>query len=268
MSLNVSNITNQKYKNNKKRRYQFIDMKEEAWSLGIVIGGALFVGIFLGALIYFFDLQLHVKSLLEWIDSQGIWAPVIFILVVIVIVVALFPGVLITMGAGFLFGVLMGSIYIIIATTIGAVLAFILARYLLSNKSREYLRSHPRLRFLDELFAAEGWKIVLLTRLIPFFPFKLSNYLFGLTKFKLRDFFIGTFFGIWPITIFNVYIGSITADLSTLGTSSTKTNLEWIVYICGFAVTIIAVIYISHRARQALKKFLPSEEERITTGTQ
>ncbi len=243
-------------------------MKEEVWSLGIIIGSALFVGVILGTLIYFFDLQSHVRSLLEWIDTQGVWAPILFILIDIVIVIALIPGVLITMGAGFLFGVVMGSIYIITATTIGAVLAFISARYLLSEQTIEYLRTYPRLKFVDQLLAAEGWKIVLVTRLIPFFPFKLSNYLFGLTKFKLRDFFIGTFFGIWPITIFNVYVGSITADLSTLGVPSAKTNLEWIFYICGFVVTIFAVIYLSHRARQALKKYLPDTEKHLTTGTQ
>lgn len=243
-------------------------MKEEAWSLGIIIGSALFVGVILGTLIYFFDLQSHVRNLLEWIETRGVWAPIVFILIDIVIVIALIPGVLITMGAGFLFGVVMGSIYIITATTIGAVLAFILARYLLSERTIEYLRSYPRLKLVDQLLAAEGWKIVLVTRLIPFFPFKLSNYLFGLTKFKLRDFSIGTFFGIWPITIFNVYVGSITADLSTLGAPSTKTNLEWIVYICGFVITIFAVIYISHRARQALKQYLPDTEKHLSTGTQ
>lgn len=243
-------------------------MKEEAWSLGIIIGSALFVGAVLGALIYFFDLQSHVRNLLEWIDARGVWAPILFILIDIVIVMVLFPGVLITMGAGFLFGVVMGSIYIIIATTIGAVFAFILARYLFTEQTVEYLRSYPRLNFVDQLLAAEGWKIVFVTRLIPFFPFKLSNYLFGLTKFKLWDFFIGTFFGIWPITIFNVYVGSITADLSTLGTPSTKTNLEWGFYISGFVITIFAVIYISHRARLALKKYLPSSEQHLTTDSQ
>ncbi len=242
-------------------------MKEEVWSLSIILGSALFVGAVLGALIYFFNLQSHVKTLLEWINDRGIWAPLIFILVDIIVVVTLFPGVLITMGAGFLFGVVMGSIYIITATTIGAVLAFIFARYLLTKRTTNYLRSHPRLNFLDQLLAAEGWKIVLVTRLIPFFPFKLSNYLFGLTKFKLRDFSIGTFFGIWPITIFNVYVGSITADLSALGTASTKSNLEWIVYISGFVISIFAVIYISHRARHALKKYLPDKEQRLTTDT-
>ena len=129
-------------------------MKEEVWSLTIILGSAIFVGSVLGALIYFFDLQSHIKSLLEWINEFGIWAPILFILIDIVVVITLFPGVLITLGAGFLFGVVMGSIYVITATTIGAVIAFILARYLLSERIVEYLRSHPRLKLtftLDQL---------------------------------------------------------------------------------------------------------------------
>lgn len=241
-------------------------MKQEAWSFGIIIVSTLFVGLMLGGLIYFFDLQSHVRELLEWINARGIWAPILFIFLDIVIVLFLFPGVLITMGAGFLFGVIKGSIYIIIATTIGAVLAFIFARYLLSERIANYLRSKPRLSFINQLLATDGWKLVLATRLIPFFPFKLSNYLFGLTKFKLKDFFLGTFFGIWPITIFNVYVGSITADLSTLGTGTAKTNFEWGFYIFGLIMTIFAVIYVGHRARQALKKYLPGDEQQISTN--
>ena len=243
-------------------------MKQETCSLIIIIGSTLFVALVLGSLIYFFNLQSHVRSLLEWIDTLGIWGPIVFIIIDILVVVTLFPGVLITLGAGFLFGVTMGSVYIITATTIGALLAFLFARYLLTERIVNYLRSYPRLKFVDELLAEDGWKLVLATRLIPFFPFKLSNYLFGLTKFKLRDFLIGTFFGIWPITIFNVFVGSITADLSTLGDTSTKTNLEWIIYICSFVITIFAVIYISHRARLALKRYLPSSEPYITTDNQ
>ena len=241
-------------------------MNQEVRSLGIIIGSTIFVGLLLGGMIYFFDLQSHVRDLLEWIDAQGIWAPILFILLDILIVLFLFPGVLITMGAGFLFGVVKGSIYIIIATTIGAVLAFIFARYLLNERIEKYLSSYPRLNFVDQLLATEGWKLVLVTRLIPFFPFKLSNYLFGLTKFKIKDFFIGTFFGIWPITIFNVYVGSITADLSTLGKSTTKTNLEWGFYIFGFVITVFVVFYVGHRARKALNKYLPDQTE-ITNNT-
>ena len=239
-------------------------MKQQAWPIGIIIGSTFFVGLLLGGLIYFFDLQSHVREILKWIDARGIWAPIIFILLDIVIVIFLLPGVLITLGAGFIFGVVMGSIYIVVATTIGAVIAFILARYLLSERTANYLRTKPRLKFIDQLLATEGWKLVLVTRLIPFFPFKLSNYLFGLTKFKLKDFFIGTFFGIWPITIFNVYVGSITADLSTLGTGSTKTNLEWVIYVFGFIMTIFVVIYVTNRARHALKKYTPDIEEQTT----
>jgi uncharacterized membrane protein YdjX (TVP38/TMEM64 family) len=242
-------------------------MNQEALSFILVLASTIFVGLLLGGLIYFFNLQAHVKDLLEWIDTKGIWAPILFIILDVVVVVFLFPGVLITMGAGFLFGVVMGSIYIIVATTIGAIMAFMLARYLLTGSVKKYIRSKPRLNLLDKSLASEGWRLVLATRLIPFFPFKLSNYIFGLTKFRLKDFFIGTFFGIWPITIFNVYVGSITADLSTLGTETEKTNLEWTFYIFGFVSTIFAVVYIGHRAKQALKKYIPDSEKQISANT-
>lgn len=242
-------------------------MKKEAWSFTIIIGSTLFVGLILGSLIYFFDLQSHIKYLLEWIDTKGIWAPILFILLDVIVVLFLFPGVLITMGAGFLFGVAMGSIYIIIATTIGALIAFSIARYLFTERTANYLRSKPRLKFTDQLLATEGWKLILATRLIPFFPFKLSNYLFGLTKFTLKDFFIGTFFGIWPITIFNVYVGSLTADFSTIGSRAAKTNLEWSFHIAGFVMTIIAVIYVGHRARRALNRYIPNSKPQTTTDS-
>ena len=53
-----------------------------------------------------------------------------------------------------------------------------------------------------------------------------------------------------------------------LGTRSTKTNLDWIVYISGFVITILAVFYINHLARKALKKYLPDPEQHLTTDNQ
>ena len=225
-------------------------MNAETWSISLIFASALFVALILGALIHVFDLHEYVHGLLTWIDQYGAIAPLILIVVHTLIVIFLMPGILVTMGAGFLFGVAMGSLYIVIATTLGAVLAFLASRYLFSKRAIQYINSYPRLKLVDHMLAKDGWRIVLLTRLIPFFPFKLSNYLFGLTKFRLRDFFIGTFVGIWPLTIFNVYVGSLLADLSMLGTDTSREHWEF--YLGGFLVSIIAIVYIFHRARVAL----------------
>jgi uncharacterized membrane protein YdjX (TVP38/TMEM64 family) len=101
-----------------------------------------------------------------------------------------------------------------------------------------------------------GWKIVLLTRLIPFFPSKIANYFFGLTPFSLRGYVGGSLLGFIPFSIHNVYLGSIAADLSTLGArSADRTPLEWALYGGGFVAAVVAVVILSRLARRALDRY-------------
>lgn len=217
------------------------------------------VAVLIGALIYF-DLDVLIISILTWLDELGSWAPLLFMAIDCAFVVLLLPGVLLTLGAGFLFGVLKGSAYVVVATTIGASIAFLVARYLLSNRISAFFLNHPRLRIVKQEFSRNGREIILLTRLVPFFTFKLSNYFFGFAGFRLGDFLFGTFFGIIPITIFNVYIGSLAGDLATLGIrDTTRSPLQWIIYGAGFIATIIAFVYINNRAQHILNAYLAQE---------
>jgi len=169
------------------------------------------------------------------------------------VVILVLPGVILTMGAGFLFGVLEGSVYVLIATSTGASIAFFIARRLFGEQWISYLRTHPKLSLIERGFTHQGWKVVLLTRLIPFFPFKLSNYFFGVTRISFSGFYIGNLIGIVPFTLTNVYLGSIAADLATLGTErASRSWLDWLVYGLGFVVTIAALIYFVRLAQKAL----------------
>ena len=143
----------------------------------------LLVGALLAVLVYF-EAQSHVLRLLEWLDAQGVWGPFLFILIMALVVVLVLPGVMFTTGAGFLFGVVEGTLYVIVGTTLGATIAFLIARYLIGDRASRFLLSHPKLKRVDDEFIQQDWKIVLLTRLVPFFPFKLSNYVFGLMRFS------------------------------------------------------------------------------------
>ena len=228
---------------------------------GWVAAGILFVAAFAAMLIYF-DIHAYVLKLFEWMDQHRALAPLIFILVDMLVVVFVLPGVIITMGAGFLFGVIKGSLYVVIATTIGAAIAFLIARHLFGGRIKHYFMSHPRLGLVNNELSNEGWKIVFLTRLVPFFPFKLSNYFFGLTNFSLRGFFFGTMIGIIPITMINVYVGSLAADLAGLGPRGiSRTPLEWAMYGIGLVVAIVTVIYITRRARKALQNYIPLDDQ-------
>jgi len=76
-------------------------------------------------------------------------------------------------------------------------------------------------------------------------------------QISLRDFVIGVFFGIIPFTITNVYIGSLAADLATIGSrTASRSKMEWTIYGIGIIIAIVAVIYITHLARRALGQYI------------
>jgi len=210
------------------------------------------------ALLFYFDLDEHALRFLAWLELQGAWAPLLFILVDALVVVLVLPGVLLTLGAGFMFGILAGGIYVILATTLGGSLAFLIARrFLATTKIARSCLCNPRFQSIANLSQRRGWGVVFLTRLIPFFPFKLSNYYFGLAGFSLRDFCVGTFFGIMPITFFNVYLGSLAADLTMLRSQRMeRTPLEWFYYGVGFLVVLGLLIYGTRLARRMLEVYL------------
>lgn len=222
-------------------------------TIALVVAISVAVGAFFGH-----DL---VVPLFDWLQEIGFWAVPLFIVIDMLVVVLVLPGVVVTMAAGFLFGVLEGSLYVVIATSTGASIAFFVARRLLNQRWVGYLRSHPKLGAIERQFARRGWRVVLLTRLIPFFPFKISNYFFGATSIRFSAFFFGTLIGIVPLTLTNVYLGSIAADLATLGVAGgPRSQADWLIYGGGFAVAIGAAIYFARLARRALEKGVAEDE--------
>jgi uncharacterized membrane protein YdjX (TVP38/TMEM64 family) len=183
---------------------------------------------------------------------MGHWALILFIAIMALVVVLILPGMLFTTGAGFVFGVMQGSLAVIIGTAIGSVIAFLIARFLLGAGATRWLREHDRLAPFNEELDARGWRLVLLTRLMPFFPFKLTNYLFGLSPISLRGFTAGTLIGIVPWSVHNAYLGAIAADLSGIGARPERSPFEWAVYLTGFIATILVIVYVSRVARRGL----------------
>ncbi|WP_237056641.1 TVP38/TMEM64 family protein [Microbulbifer sediminum] len=227
------------------------------WIIVLCIIG---VGVGLG-LLFYFDLDDRLIELLQWMESRGWQTSLLFILVIALAIVVLAPGVIFTMGAGFVFGVVKGTLLVVAGTVLGATIAFLAARYLFGPRPSRWLMSHVRPPHLGEVIKDEGWRLVMLTRLVPLFPFKLSNYFFGLTPVRLRDFVIGNAIGIIPITIHNVYVGSIASDLATLGSrESERTPVEWTLYALGFVLAVTALIGITRIARRALAQKIERED--------
>jgi uncharacterized membrane protein YdjX (TVP38/TMEM64 family) len=217
-----------------------------------VAGSAAFVATFVSVLIYF-DLQREIVALLEWLDAQGAWAPTLFALILAATVVLLLPGVLLTTGAGFVFGIATGTVAVVLGTTIGAAIAFLIARWLLGGRARRYILRRESLRLLDQKLSPHAWQVVLFSRLIPFFPAKVANYFYGLTSVSFRAFIVGSGIGFVPFSLHNVFLGAVAAELSTKGLRTVYYGeWGWFVYGAGFVVIAAAVIYLARWAWKAL----------------
>jgi len=219
----------------------------------IAVAGAL-------SLIFYFDLDKRLIELLQWLNDQGWQTSLLYILIVAAAIVLLLPGVIFTMGAGFVFGVIKGTILVVAGTVLGATIAFLIARYLFGERPSRWVMSHIKPATIGEVIRREGWQMIMLTRLVPLFPFKLSNYFFGLTPVRLRDFILGNTLGVIPLTLHNVYVGSIAADLTSLGKVEERTPVQWTLYIMGFAFAVIALIGLTRMARRALKRIVKEED--------
>jgi uncharacterized membrane protein YdjX (TVP38/TMEM64 family) len=202
-----------------------------------------------------FNPQVLLQQSLAWIDSLGAIGAIAFIGLYIIATIAFLPAFILTLGAGVLFGVGWGSIYVFVGATLGSIAAFLVGRYLVRDWVVQKIASNDKFSAIDRAVGKEGLKIVILTRLSPIFPFNLLNYAFGVTGVSLRDYIIGSI-GMMPGTLMFVYIGSLAGNLAALGTDTQVANptLQWTLRIVGLLATIAVTIYVSKIAKQALSQ--------------
>ena len=208
-----------------------------------------------------FDLQQALLNSLEWISGLGVIAPVIFIAIYILACVAFLPGAILTLGAGVVFGVVKGSIVVSIGSTLGAACAFLVGRYLVRGWITNKIAGNENFKAIDEAVALQGWKIVLLMRLSPIFPFNLLNYAFGLTKVSIKQYFLASWAGMIPGTVMYVYIGSLAGDMASISAGSrTRSTGEWVLYGVGLLATVAVTVFVARIARKAIASRIPMGE--------
>ncbi|MBU6398857.1 MAG: TVP38/TMEM64 family protein [Verrucomicrobia bacterium] len=199
----------------------------------------------------FLPVRAAIQGLLPAIQRLGVWGPLLFVLLYIVACVLGIPGSLLTVGAGFIFGIGRGLVCVSAGSTLGATAAFLISRHLAREWVARRIKGHPRFAALDEAVGRAGWKIVLLTRLSPLFPFNLLNYAFGLTGVSLRAYCLASWVGMLPGAALYVYLGSLVGNLAGLqGGGRAPPALEWIFG----GVTLLATLYLARVAGRALTR--------------
>ena len=213
------------------------------------------------AAFFLFDVRALLREGLDAIGRLGPWGPVLFVAIYIVATVLFLPGSVLTLGAGAVFGVALGSVYVSIASTLGATAAFLVGRYLARDWVAKKVEGNASFAAIDRAVADEGWKIVGLTRLSPAFPFSLLNYAFGLTQVSLRDYVLASWIGMMPGTVMYVYVGS----LARAAGDRARTPAEWVLYGIGLVATIAVTVVVTRLARRALAKRTAPESAHLNS---
>jgi uncharacterized membrane protein YdjX (TVP38/TMEM64 family) len=148
---------------------------------------------------------LDLASITQSIRDQGAWAWLAFILLYAIGTVLFFPGSLLTLAGGAIFGPVLGTFYNLTAATLGAALAFLIARYLAADWVEQ--KTAGRLKQLKIGVEKEGWRFVAFVRLVPLFPFNLLNYALGLTRIRFTHYIMASYICMLPATGAFTYLG-------------------------------------------------------------
>lgn len=191
----------------------------------------------------------------QWVDGLGIWGPVVFVAGYAGATVAFVPGSVLTLAAGAIFGLVRGVAYVMVGATIGASLAFLVARYIARRAIEQRLQGNSRFAAIDRAVGREGRKIVFLLRLSPVFPFNLLNYALGLTNVRFVDYFIACL-GMIPGSLLYIYYGKLAGDVAQLagGAAVGRGPEYYAVLLLGLVATVVVTTIVTRTARRALQE--------------
>lgn len=227
-------------------------MKNMKWIKPVLLIAVVVAVLVLGG--KYLNLQQHLADVLGWIEDLGVAGMGVFAGLYVFACVFFIPGSLLTLGAGAIYGVVIGSLLVSVSSILGATAAFLVGRYVARSWIAKKIDGNARFSAIDNAVADEGWKIVGLTRLSPIFSFNLLNYAYGLTRVTFREYVLASWIGMMPGTVMYVYLGSLAGDLASIGaeTERATTPGEWALYGVGLLATIGVTVYVTKIAKKAL----------------
>jgi uncharacterized membrane protein YdjX (TVP38/TMEM64 family) len=193
---------------------------------------------------------------LDALATAAPWAaPLLFAAVYVVASIALIPGAILTLLAGAVFGLARGIPIVFVSAVLGSSAAFAVARRLAHDRAARWLARDARAAAIANAVADEGWKVVLLLRLSPVFPYNLLNYALGASGVRYRDFLIGSI-GMLPGTVLYTYYGKVVGDVASLaaGTAPPRGPEYYVLLGAGLAATVALTVVITRAARKRLAR--------------
>lgn len=199
-----------------------------------------------------------VLGLLASAKAAGLAGALLFVGAYVLGTLLFFPGTLLTLAAGFLYGLVGGMAVVVPGSILGSQLAFLLGRTVLRGPTERLLRRRPRFAAVDTAVAENGFRVVLLLRLSPLFPFNLLNYGLGATRVPPGPYLLASALGMLPGTFLYVYLGSLLTSASEV-LGGKRPDAGWAgkaLFLGGLAATAVAVALVSKASRRALEATL------------
>lgn len=192
---------------------------------------------------------------IHWAKGMGAAGGAIYAVFYIAGTALFFPGLPLTLGAGFLYGAIIGTLVVSPASVAGATLAFLIARYFARDWVTRRLKKYPQAAAIDRAIEKNGFKAVVLLRLQPVLPFNILNYALGLTSIRLRDYMLASWIGMFPATVLYVYLGSVMNDISDLLRGRPNSGIAGRLLLWGgLAAIVVLVWWLGRIAKKALRE--------------
>lgn len=192
------------------------------------------------------------QSFVGWVRDLGPYAAALYGAVYVVAAVLMIPGSVLTLGAGFIYGPIWGSVLVVPASVAASLIAFAISRRFARGWVATRIAGNRKFEALDRAVARSGFKITLLVRLSPIFPYGLLNHALGITSVRFRDYAAATAIGMFPGTVLFVYFGSLVTTVTDLGAPPTG---GWLYWVAG-AIALVVVVSVTVIARRSLRREL------------
>lgn len=202
--------------------------------------------------------QESLQGVVDSVEAMGPAGPIYFGLIYLIAEIFAVPATPLALSAGYLFGLVKGTSVVLLAATIAASVAFVVGKTFLRTWVVEVLEDNPKFKKIDKAIGKEGFKLLLLVRLSPLFPFALSNYLYGASSIDFASYFWGTLLGFTPGTIAYVYTGMVGKALS-LGEGSQP----WYLYAGGLGLLLAFLKLVTDVASKIVEAVEDEDETQV-----
>jgi uncharacterized membrane protein YdjX (TVP38/TMEM64 family) len=233
----------------------------------IQFSGLIIVAIALFFLSRVFPIVDILAAIQQRVMLWGAWSAICYPLLYACCNVLLLPGGVLSIGAGFFFGLWWGFLIALLGNVGGAAISFFISRWIGRQWLKQKLLRNRTLVALEPAVEREGWKIILLSQLHPLFPTSLLNYLYGLTKVRFRTCMLWVAIGQAPGLFLYSYLGTLGQLGLNLARGKTHPRaIEYLVWLGGFASAALVLVLLGRIALRLLQEAERDVAAQMVTG--